>query len=295
MKIIITGGTGQLGVELIRQLRTGRSALGAVLTAYESAEVLCPGRDVLDIGDGPSAEEYILKAGPAIVFHCAGMTNVDGCEDVPEQAMRVNGEAVEYIARACEAVGAKLVFISTDYVFDGKKRTPYREDDPCAPRTAYGRGKLLGEQNALKYCSRTFVVRTSWLYGLHGKNFVKTILRRAREGGPLRVVDDQYGNPTNAEDLAFHLLKLAATEKYGVYHCTGRGVCSWYEFAAEIVRAAGLNCPVTPCSSAEYPQKAKRPAYSALAHDALAAAVGDGMRPWKEALCDYMEKLEDGE
>lgn len=293
MKIIITGGTGQLGTELVRQIRGGQSALGTVPEAYKGAEVLCPGRDVLDIANGQAAEKYIRDIGPDIVFHCAAMTNVDGCEDVPEQAEYVNGKTVGHIARACEAVGAKLVFISTDYVFDGEKRAPYRENDPCSPQTAYGRGKLLGERNALECCSRTFVVRTSWLYGQRGKNFVKTILRKAREGGPLRVVDDQFGNPTNAEDLAFHLLKLAATDKYGVFHCTGKGICNWYEFANEIVRAAGINCPVLPCSSAEYLQRAKRPAYSALAHDALAAAVGDGMRPWKEALKDYIQRVEE--
>ncbi len=293
MKIMITGGTGQLGSELIRQLRSGRSVLGPVPAEYAGAEILAPGRAALDIGDGPAAENFLREAAPDLVFHCACMTNVDGCEDVPEQAMALNGEAVAAVARACEAVGAKLVFISTDYVFNGEKRSPYREDEPCAPRTVYGRAKLLGEQNALELCSRTIVVRTAWLYGFHGKNFVKTILRKAREGGPLQVVDDQFGNPTNAEDLAWHLLRLAATERFGVYHCTGKGVCSWFEFAQEIVRAAGLDCPVRPCSSAEYPQKAKRPAYSALSHEALAAAVGDEMRPWREALRDYIKRLED--
>lgn len=283
-----------MGSELVRQLRAGRSVLGPIPSRFESARIFCPSLEALDIRDRKAVHQYIGETLPDIVFHCAGNTNVDGCEDEPKEAMMVNGESAEHIAGACEVVGAKLVFVSTDYVFDGEKRIPYRENDCCAPKNVYGQSKLLGEQNVLRFCSRTFVVRTSWLYGFHGRNFVKTILRKAREDRQLRVVNDQYGNPTNAEDLAFHLLKLAATERYGIYHCTGKGVCSWYDFAAEIVKAAGLACTVVPCTSAEYPQKVKRPAYSALDHGALNAAAGDEMRPWRDALHDYIERLEDG-
>jgi len=161
------------------------------------------------------------------------------------------------------------------------------------PQTAYGRSKRLGEENALNCCSRTFVVRTAWLYGFHGKNFVKAILQKASESELVQVVSDQYGNPTNAEDLTRHMLTLAATERYGIYHCTGKGVCSWYEFAQTIVTLAGLTCQVRPCTSAEYPQKAKRPSYSALDHSSIQAAIGDNMRPWREALKDYISRLEE--
>lgn len=291
MRLLITGGSGQLGAELLRQLQAGGSVLGELPEPFVGAELYCPEANILNICDEASIHAYIEDIRPDAVFHCAAMTNVDGCEDVPELAELVNGTAVKYIARACEGVGTKLVAVSTDYVFSGDKSSPYTVDEPCAPQTAYGRSKRLGEQNALEYCSRTFIVRTSWLYGFHGKNFVKTILRKAEGTDAIQVVADQVGSPTNAEDLAYHLLLLAATEKYGIYHCTGSGICSWHEFAQEIVRLAGLPCRVRACTSDQYPQKAKRPAYSVLDHSSLQAAVGGRMRPWEEALKDYLNKL----
>lgn len=293
MRLLITGGGGQLGTELRRQLRTGGSALGELPGIFKNAVVHSPEIGVLDICDGSAVRTYIKDIRPDIVFHCAAMTNVDGCEDTCEQANLVNGAAVKYIAESCESTGAKLVVMSTDYVFSGNAQTPYAIDAQCAPQTAYGRSKRLGELNALASCSRAFIIRTSWLYGFHGKNFVKTILRKAGSMDTLQVVCDQYGNPTNAEDLAHHMFMLADTERYGIYHCTGNGVCSWYEFAKAIVHYAGLSCHINPCASEEYPQKAKRPAYSALDHSALREAVGDYMRPWKEALKDYLNRLEE--
>lgn len=293
MRLMITGSTGQLGQELRRQLCGGGAVLGRLPKELEGALLLCPDMGELDICDKMAVGRYIQRFMPNVVLHCAAMTNVDGCEEMPEQAEEVNGRAVEYIARACENVGAKLVFISTDYVFSGEKTVPYQVDDRCDPRTSYGRSKWLGEINARRNCSRTFIIRTAWLYGFYGNNFVKTILKKARQSDSIRVVSDQFGNPTNVEDLAYHILLLAATEKYGIYHCTGKGVCSWYEFASEIVKISGSRCKVEPCSSAEYPQKAKRPAYSALDHSTLAAVVGDRMRPWREALQDYLGKMEE--
>ena len=295
MRIMITGSGGQLGTELLRQIRGGESVLGTIPNEYADAELSFPEIDELNLCDEQAVKEHIAAFRPEIVLHCAAMTNVDGCEDVPEQAEQVNATAVKYIAQACEEIGAKLVIVSTDYVFAGDKCSPYLESDPCEPRSVYGRTKRMGEENAFKYCSRTFVVRTAWLYGFHGKNFVKTILKKAQTSGGLQVVNDQYGCPTNAEDLAYHMLLLAVTQDYGIYHCTGNGACSWYEFAKEIVRLAALPCEVKPCASSEYPQKATRPAYSVLDHAALRATVGDAMRPWKEALEDYMGRLEDAE
>lgn len=293
MKIMVTGSGGQLGTELVRQLRTERSLTDMFQSDGGLLEIDAIDIDQFNITDQAAVSRYVIRNCPDIVFHCAALTNVDSCEEFPERAELVNGIAVKYIAQACEAVSAKLVFISTDYVFSGDKRTPYIVGDLCMPQTAYGRSKLLGEQNALEYCSRTFVVRTAWLYGFHGHNFVKTILKKGREQEILRVVNDQFGNPTNAEDLAHHILKLAVTDQYGIYHCTGNGVCSWYEFACAIAELAGLPCQIVPCTSQEYPQKAKRPAYSALDHSSLRAVVGDNMRPWREALRDYISKLEE--
>lgn len=293
MKIFITGSEGQLGTELVRQLRSECGQIGIPQNNCDKIEIDAVDIDQLDITDQAAVAQYITKSCPQIVFHCAALTNVDGCEDVPEQAELVNGTAVKYVAQACEAVGAKLVFISTDYVFSGDKGSPYTVGDPCMPQTVYGYSKRLGERNALEYCSRTFVVRTAWLYGLHGHNFVKTILKKGREQNAFCVVNDQLGNPTNAEDLAHHILRLAVTDRYGIYHCTGKGVCSWYEFACAIAELAGLSCRIMPCTSQEYPQKAKRPAHSALDHSSLQAAVGDDMRPWREALKDFIRKLEE--
>lgn len=291
MKILITGSGGQLGQELQRQLYKGESALGILPKELECAEIYSTEIDELDIRNEAAVNAYVKRLCPDLVFHCAAMTNVESCEEIPEQAEQVNGKAVEYIAKGCENIGAKLIFVSTDYVFSGESTVPYQTDDVCDPRTSYGRSKWLGEINARKNCTRTFVIRTAWLYGFYGKNFVKTILKKANSEASLQVVSDQFGNPTNAEDLAYHMLLLAATDQYGIYHCTGKGVCSWYDFAAEIVRLAGLYCKVVPCSSAEYPQKAKRPAYSALDHSTLAAAVGDYMRPWQVALADYISRM----
>lgn len=292
MKTLITGSKGQLGYELTRQLYQRKCALGNISLQHQEISLACYDRPTLDLVSKNNIKQILQKERPELVIHCAGMTNVDGCEDAPEEAMLVNGEAVRYIAQACEEIGAKLFFISTDYVFSGQKGDIYLESDPCDPQSVYGKSKRLGEENALKYCSRSFIVRTAWLYGLHGHNFVKTILKKGKETDTLKVVNDQFGNPTNAEDLAYHIWKLALTDRYGIYHCTGTGVCSWYEFACAIAQDAGLPCRVLPCTSLEYPQKAKRPAYSALSHKALQEAVGDQMRPWREALRDYLGKLE---
>ena len=227
MKILITGCGGLLGQELLRQLYEGRAVLGTLPKELERAKIYRTEIDEMDICDKTAVDAYIKHVCPDLVIHCAAMTNVDGCEEKSELAEDINGKAVEYIARACEDIGAKLVLVSTDYVFSGENTVPYQIDDICAPRTSYGRSKRLGEINARKNCSRTFIVRTAWLYGFHGKNFVKTILQKAKKSDSIQVVSDQFGNPTNAEDLAYHMLLLATTEKYGTYHCTGKGVCSW--------------------------------------------------------------------
>lgn len=291
MKLVITGSKGQLGTELQRQLSYGGSILGRLPAAFTHAEICAVDVDDLNICDESKVQQFLTQIHPDIVIHCAAMTNVDSCEDNEQQAQRTNGTAVKYLAKVCETICAKLILLSTDYVFAGTKQTPYTEQDLCDPQSVYGRSKLLGEQYALRYCSHTFVVRTAWLYGRHGHNFVKTILNKAREQTNLHVVNDQIGCPTNAEDLAHHLFKLAITEQYGIYHCVGNGACSWYEFASEIISCAGISCQIFPCTSQEYPQNAKRPAYSVLAQGALEKAVGNQMRPWKEALHDYMSKL----
>lgn len=288
MKLLITGGKGQLGWELCRALESGGTPLGKIPQELSGCVLRAVDVDELDITDAAATAAYIADFMPDAVINCAAMTNVDGCETDALTAFKVNAVGVRSLAAACEAVGAKLVHVSTDYVFDGNGTTPYREWDACAPNTVYGKSKRLGEEYALAYCSRSFVVRTSWLYGAGGKNFVKTMQRLGAERDSVTVVSDQRGNPTYAGDLAHHLLKLAVSEEYGLYHCTGEGECSWYEFACEIMRLSGLSCEVRPCTSAEYPSKTPRPAYSSLENLALAATVGNEMRDWREALTEYI-------
>lgn len=299
VKILITGSKGQLGGELSDILRTGRADLGAADAAYRNARVTAADVEELDITDRAAVRAFAGELRPDLIVNCAAMTDVDGCETAPAAALRINALGPRNLASAAESCGAKFVQVSTDYVFDGSGGTPRREWDACAPNTVYGKSKLLGERYAAESCRRCFVVRTAWLYGLSGKNFVKTMRRLGASSRSVTVVADQRGNPTNANDLAFHILKLALTEEYGIYHCTGGGECSWYEFAGRIMELSGLPCKVLPCTSAEYaaahPGTAPRPAYSSLDNLMLRATVGDGMRDWDGALQGFILKLNERE
>lgn len=295
MKILITGCNGQLGAELVKILHQGRSELGEIPAAYKGAQVTGIDLPDLDISDGPAVRAYIQEKRPDVILNCAAVTNVDGCEREPDQAMKGNAIGPRNLAAAAAETGAKLLHVSTDYVFGGDGDKPYAEWDVCAPQGAYGASKLLGERYVRERCPRYFIVRTAWLYGYHGKNFVKTILRLAREKGSCKVVNDQRGNPTNAADLAHHILKIAATEEYGVYHCTGEGVCTWYDFARKIVELSGIPCCVEPCTSEDFPSPTRRPAYSALENRMLRCTVGDEMRPWEEALSCFFKNYKEGE
>ena len=291
MKILITGSKGQLGTELIEALKSMRCEIGAVPEIFRGAEIVDVDIDTLDLSD---AEAFGFFANLHrdipfdIIIHCAAMTNVDACETEPEAALKGNAIAAGNIARFAEDQKAKLVHISTDYVFDGKSSVPYSEWDLPGPVSVYGKSKWLGEQYVTGAHKETFIVRTSWLYGRTGNNFVKTIRKIAAENESITVVRDQAGNPTNANDLAYHILKICAGETYGIYHVTGGGVCSWYEFAQEIVRLSGLECEIVPVTSEEYKRVAPRPAFSAMDHIMLRATVGDEMRPWQEALAAFI-------
>ena len=291
MKILITGASGQLGTELQRQLAEGGSSLGPLPERLKNATVLPTDVAELDITDRAATIAFVRRHQPDTIISCAAFTNVDGCETSTDAAFKVNALGASHLAQAAERVGARLIHVSTDYVFSGEGDTPLDECDLPAPRSAYGTTKLLGEQYVQRFCRRHFIVRTAWLYGYNGKNFVKTMINAGKKFGKLEVVNDQLGNPTNAEDLAHHILKLAVSHDYGVYHCTGEGVCSWYEFASEIIRLSGMDATVAPCTSAEYsakhPAAADRPAWSALENRMLACTVGNHMRDWKEALADF--------
>ena len=277
MKILITGASGQLGTEIQRQLKN------ATVIATDVAE--------LDITDRDATIAFVRRHQPDTIISCAAFTNVDGCETNPEAAFKVNAIGASNLAQAAERINARLIHVSTDYVFRGEGNKPLDESERVDPKSVYGKTKALGEEYVKNFCHRYFIVRTAWLYGYAGKNFVKTIVNVGKKFGRLEVVSDQLGNPTNAEDLAHHILQLAVSHDYGVYHCTGEGVCSWYEFASEIIRLSGVDATVAPCTSAEYsakhPAAADRPAWSALENRMLACTVGNHMRDWKEALADF--------
>ncbi|WBW98660.1 dTDP-4-dehydrorhamnose reductase [Oceanirhabdus sp. W0125-5] len=291
MKVLITGSNGQLGSQLLNIIKRGKSELGEIDIAYKTAEIKGVDVEELDITDLYQIKKIIHEYKPNIVINPAAYTNVDECEDNQELAFKVNSLGTKNLARVCEEVGAKLVHISTDYVFEGNGQVPYREYDVPHPVSVYGKTKWLGEEYIKQFCNKYFIVRTSWLYGYNGKNFVKTIMKYAKEKGHLNVVNDQRGNPTNAEDLAHHILKIALTEDYGVYHCTGEGECTWYDFAYKIVEYAGIECTVSPVTSDEFKQKAKRPSYSSLDNMMLRCGVGNEMREWTEALKEFIANI----
>ncbi|WP_027632042.1 dTDP-4-dehydrorhamnose reductase [Clostridium hydrogeniformans] len=291
MKILITGAKGQLGSAITNILSTGICEIGEISNLAKNVEVIACGSEELDITHLNKVKEVIKNEKPQIVINCAAYTNVDGCETDYDGAFKVNALGPRNLAIGCEEIGAKLIHISTDYVFKGDGSSPYKECDITNPISAYGKTKLLGEDYVREFCSRYFVVRTSWVYGYDGKNFVKTIIKAAKERGHLTVVDDQRGNPTNAEDLAYHIIKLMETEEYGVYNCTGEGECSWYDFAKAIVKFSEIDCTVEPITSDKLDRAAKRPAFSSLDNMMLRCTIGNHMRPWEKALETFINKL----
>lgn len=259
------------------------------LQAYADADVFQFSHDECDITNKAQLEACLYNGQSFdIIFNCAAMTNVDACESNEQYAFDVNAQGVCNLARIAQKTGAKLVYISTDYVFEGNAHVPYKEDDICNPQTVYGKSKLEGERLIQSLMDCFFVVRTAWLYGTDGSNFPKTIMRLARENGSIKVVNDQYGSPTYVKDLASALLLLALTEDYGIYHCTNRGACSWFDFACAVVDKAHISCTKHACSSQEFVRPAKRPAYSVLNSSKLEHTIGIEMRTWQDALSDFM-------
>lgn len=292
MNILIVGAKGQLGTEIMKCFERGYTELGVPSVLKESNTVRGIDIDEVDISDLSSVRRIMSARRYDAVINCAAYTNVNKCETERELAFRANALGPRNLAIACEECGARLVHVSTDYVFPGDGSVPYTECDACAPTSVYGKTKYLGEQYVRELSTRYFIIRTAWLYGYYGNNFVKTMIKINRENGASRVVCDQRGNPTNAADLAHHILKLIPTEEYGIYHGTGAGECSWYEFTRKIVEYAGIEAEVTPCTTEDYPTPAKRPAYSSLDNMMLRATVGDEFRPWQTALKCFIENYE---
>ncbi len=276
MRIVLTGAGGQLGSDLCRMLAN---------------ETVIP-KDLPDFDlTRQEIEAQIYDAKPDVVIHAGAYTNVDGAELTPELAMAVNRDGTARVARAAARSGARLIYVSTDYVFDGTATVPYSEQDAPNPINTYGLSKRLGEQAVLASGVNALVVRTAWLYGHHGKNFVKSIMSAARREPALRVVNDQRGCPTFAEDLASALIALMAKDVGGVIHVTNRGSCTWHEFAEAIVREMGLAVPVVPISTEEAGRVAKRPRFSVLSQD-RSMSLGIMMPEWRRALAKFVSEAQ---
>lgn len=291
MKLLITGGKGQLGSQIKSIIERNGSDIGELDKKFKGCEYKFIDYDELDITDYDEVISYISAFKPDAVINCAAYTNVDGCESDKDTAFKINALGSRNLAIASEKYGIKLLHVSTDYVFNGQGTVPFKEYDIPQPVSVYGKTKLLGEQYVRENCSHYFIVRTAWLYGEWGKNFVYTIMKIAKEKGHLDVVDDQRGNPTYAEDLAHHILKIILTDEYGIYHCTGTGECSWYDFACKIIECSGIDCTVSPTTSDKINRAAKRPSYSSLDNMMLRVTIGDEMRPWEEALQSFIKKV----
>lgn len=279
MKVLVTGITGQLGFDVLNELHN------------RNIEVIGTARKDFDLTNDNSMIDFITAKKPDAIIHCAAYTAVDKAEDESELAMKVNATATELIAKVCKDIGAKMIYISTDYVFPGDGNKPYEVDDPKGPTNAYGRSKLAGEEAVIKTLDKYFIVRISWVFGINGKNFVKTMLRLSETKSELKVVDDQIGSPTFTADLAHLLADMVMTDKYGIYHATNEGFCSWAEFAAEIFRQAEKNTKVVPVPSSEYPTRATRPKNSRLSKKSLDNAGFKHLPNWKDAVGRYLIEL----
>jgi dTDP-4-dehydrorhamnose reductase len=282
VKVLITGADGQLGTDLCR-----------VLDKHDLVKLTIEDGDIADAG---FVSKRLHAYRPDVVINTAAYVRVDDCEDNNDLAFRVNAQGAKNVAMAAEEIGARMVHIGSDYVFggeSGQRNTPYAESDKPVPCNAYGRSKLAGEEYVRSLCSRNIIVRSSGLFGTAGAlgkggNFVETMIRLAGEKPELRVVNDQFLSPTYTCDLAAKIAQLMETEFCGVVHVTNIGQCSWYEFAAEIIRQAGLKTPVVAIPSDQFPQKATRPRYSVLGNEQLRLLGQDNMRPWQDALRHYM-------
>ncbi|WKA47179.1 dTDP-4-dehydrorhamnose reductase [Geobacillus zalihae] len=277
MKIVVTGANGQLGQELVLQLQETNFELHP----FTKSE--------LDITNENIVNEVITKIEPDIIINAAAYTKVDQAEIEEETAYLVNAFGQRNLAVAAEKVGAKICYISTDYVFDGSSMIPYREYDRTNPLGVYGKSKLVGEELTKSLCSRYFIVRTAWVYGEFGQNFVKTMLRLAKEKEEIDVVNDQVGSPTYTVDLARFIIDLVQTEKFGTYHCTNSGSCSWYEFATAIFEESNISVKVNPITTEQFPRLAARPKYSVLDNFAMKVNGFPMLRHWREALKEFLK------
>ncbi len=279
MKVLVTGVKGQLGYDVVKEL-TGRKieAIGVDI-------------DEMDITDAASVDKVIKEIAPDAVIHCAAYTAVDAAEDNEELCRKVNADGPRNIAKVCKELDIKMIQISTDYVFNGEGERPWAPEDAAEPQSVYGQTKYEGEQAVQEILEKYFIVRIAWVFGINGKNFVKTMLNLAKTRDTLTVVNDQFGSPTYTYDLAKLLADMVQSEKYGIYHATNEGICSWYDFACAIFKEAGIEMNVLPVTSSEYAAKAKRPANSRMSKDKLEEMGFDRLPTWQDALKRYIAEL----
>lgn len=277
MKVLVTGVKGQLGFDVMNELKKrGIDAIGVDI-------------EEMDITDAACVERVMNNNHPDAVIHCAAYTAVDAAEDNEELCRRINADGTRNIANMCGKLDCKLVYISTDYVFDGEGTRPWEPDDERHPLNVYGQTKYEGELAVESALEKYFIVRIAWVFGVNGKNFIKAVLNKAKTTDKLTVVDDQFGSPTYTYDLARLLVDMVQTDKYGFYHATNEGICNWYEFACEIFRQAGAGVEVAPVSAAEYPAKAKRPSNSRMNKDKLTENGFEKLPTWQDALKRYLD------
>lgn len=277
MRFLVTGVKGQLGHDVMEELALrGHTGVGVDV-------------EEMDITDAQAVDRGIRQAQADGVIHCAAYTAVDAAEDEPEVCMKVNAEGTENIARVCRELDLPMMYISTDYVFDGEGERPWEPDDPCDPLNVYGKSKYLGELAVQKYLEKYYIVRIAWVFGVNGKNFIKAMLNKAKTTDQVKVVDDQVGSPTYTRDLAVLVVDMMETDHYGVYHATNEGICTWYEFAKEIFAQAGIAMEVTPISADEYPAKAKRPHNSRMDKSRLDEKGFRRLPTWQDALKRYLK------
>ena len=279
MKVLVTGAKGQLGYDVVRELeRRGIEAVGV-----NSRE--------MDITDAARVDRVIKAASPDAVIHCAAYTAVDAAEENEAVCRKVNVDGSQNIAKVCRELDIKMIYISTDYVFDGQGSRAWETEDERRPVSVYGQTKYEGELAVQEILDKYFIVRIAWTFGINGKNFVKTMLKLAETHDTITVVNDQFGSPTYTRDLASLLADMVQTEKYGVYHATNEGFCSWYDFACAIFKEAGVKVNVVPVTSAEYGAKANRPMNSRLSKEKLTESGFERLPSWEDALKRYIAEL----
>ncbi len=279
MKVLVTGVNGQLGYDVIKALNV------------RNLDCVGAGRAEFDITDFEATNKFITNYEPDVVIHCSAYTAVDKAEDEPEQCRKVNVNGTENIAKVCKAIDAKMIYISTDYVFPGTGENFYEVDDKTGPLGVYGQTKLEGENAVKAILEKHFIMRISWVFGINGNNFVKTMLRLGKERQELNVVADQIGSPTYTADVAKLLCEMAVSDKYGTYHATNEGICSWAKFTEEIFRQAGYNTKVNHIPSSAYPTKAKRPLNSRLSKECLDNKEFNRLPSWQNAVVRYLKEI----